>query len=109
VATSVQQVLQRYKDLQDIIAILGMDELTDEDKLVVSRARKIERYLSQPNFVAEQFTGTPGQYVKLDDTIAGFDAILNGECDELPESAFYMIGTIDMAFEKAKQTAGAAA
>jgi F-type H+-transporting ATPase subunit beta len=109
VATSVQQVLQRYKDLQDIIAILGMDELTDEDKLVVSRARKIERYLSQPNFVAEQFTGTPGQYVKLDDTIAGFDAILNGECDELPESAFYMIGTIDMAFEKAKQKAGAAA
>jgi F-type H+-transporting ATPase subunit beta len=102
VATAVQQVLQRYKDLQDIIAILGMDELTDEDKLVVSRARKIERYLSQPNFVAEQFTGTPGQYVKLEDTIAGFDAILNGECDELPESAFYMIGTIDMAFEKAK-------
>jgi F-type H+-transporting ATPase subunit beta len=102
VATAVQQVLQRYKDLQDIMAILGMDELTDEDKLVVSRARKIERYLSQPNFVAEQFTGTPGQYVKLEDTIAGFDAILNGECDELPESAFYMIGTIDMAFEKAK-------
>jgi F-type H+-transporting ATPase subunit beta len=102
VATSVQQVLQRYKDLQDIIAILGMDELTDEDKLVVTRARKIERYLSQPNFVAEQFTGTPGQYVKLEDTIAGFDAILKGDCDELPEAAFYMIGPIDMAFEKAK-------
>ncbi|MBM3677434.1 MAG: F0F1 ATP synthase subunit beta [Actinobacteria bacterium] len=109
VATSVQQVLQRYKDLQDIIAILGMDELTDEDKLVVSRARKIERYLSQPNFVAEQFTGTPGQYVRLEDTIAGFDAILKGECDELPESAFYMIGPIEMAFDKAKQAAAAAA
>ena len=92
VATSVQQILQRYKDLQDIIAILGMDELTDEDKLVVSRARKVERFLSQPNFVAEQFTGTPGQYVKLEDTIAGFDAIVKGECDELPESAFYMVG-----------------
>jgi F-type H+/Na+-transporting ATPase subunit beta len=102
VATSVQQILQRYKDLQDIIAILGMDELTDEDKLVVTRARKIERYLSQPNFVAEQFTGTPGQYVKLEDTIQGFDAILKGDCDELPESAFYMIGPIEMAFEKAK-------
>ncbi len=109
VATSVQQILQRYKDLQDIIAILGMDELTDEDKVVVSRARKIERYLSQPNFVAEQFTGTPGQYVKLEDTIAGFDAILKGDCDELPESAFYMIGPIDMAFDKAKQLAAAAA
>ncbi len=102
VATSVQQILQRYKDLQDIIAILGMDELTDEDKLVVSRARKIERFLSQPNFVAEQFTGTPGQYVKLEDTIAGFDAILKGECDELPESAFYMVGAIDMVHEKAR-------
>ncbi|MFN8224042.1 MAG: F0F1 ATP synthase subunit beta [Gaiellales bacterium] len=103
VATSVQQILQRYKDLQDIIAILGMDELTDEDKLVVARARKIERFLSQPNFVAEQFTGTPGQYVKLEDTIAGFDAILKGECDELPESAFYMVGPIEMVFEKARQ------
>ncbi len=78
VATQVQQILQRYKDLQDIIAILGMDELTDEDKLVVSRARKIERFLSQPNFVAEQFTGTPGQYVKLEDTIAGFREIIEG-------------------------------
>jgi F-type H+-transporting ATPase subunit beta len=103
VATSVQQVLQRYKDLQDIIAILGMDELTDEDKLVVSRARKIERFLSQPNFVAEQFTGTPGKYVKLEDTIAGFRAILDGECDELGESAFYMVGGIDEAFEKGRQ------
>jgi F-type H+-transporting ATPase subunit beta len=101
VATSVQQVLQRYKDLQDIIAILGMDELNDEDKLVVSRARKIERFLSQPNFVAEQFTGTPGQYVKLEDTIAGFGSILEGEQDELPESAFYMVGTIEQAQEKA--------
>jgi F-type H+-transporting ATPase subunit beta len=103
VATSVQQILQRYKDLQDIIAILGMDELTDEDKVVVSRARKIERFLSQPNFVAEQFTGTPGQYVRLEDTIAGFDAILRGECDELPEAAFYMVGPIEMVFEKARQ------
>jgi F-type H+/Na+-transporting ATPase subunit beta len=103
VATSVQQVLQRYKDLQDIIAILGMDELTDEDKLVVARARKIERFLSQPNFVAEQFTGTPGKYVKLDDTIAGFRAILDGECDELPEAAFYMVGPIEEAFEKGRQ------
>jgi F-type H+-transporting ATPase subunit beta len=103
VATSVQQVLQRYKDLQDIIAILGMDELTDEDKLVVSRARKIERFLSQPNFVAEQFTGTPGKYVKLEDTIAGFRAILDGECDELAEAAFYMVGPIEEAFEKGRQ------
>jgi F-type H+-transporting ATPase subunit beta len=103
VATSVQQVLQRYKDLQDIIAILGMDELTDEDKLVVARARKIERFLSQPNFVAEQFTGTPGKYVKLDDTIAGFRAILDGECDDLPEAAFYMVGPIEEAFEKSRQ------
>ncbi|MGL6280459.1 MAG: F0F1 ATP synthase subunit beta [Gaiella sp.] len=103
VATSVQQILQRYKDLQDIIAILGMDELTDEDKLVVSRARKIERFLSQPNFVAEQFTGTPGKYVRLEDTIAGFDAIIKGEGDDLPEAAFYMVGAIEEAFEKARQ------
>jgi F-type H+-transporting ATPase subunit beta len=99
----VQQVLQRYKDLQDIIAILGMDELTDEDKLIVARARRIERFLSQPNFVAEQFTGTPGKYVKLEDTIAGFTAILEGECDELPETAFYMVGPIEEAFEKGRQ------
>ena len=103
VATSVQQILQRYKDLQDIIAILGMDELTDEDKLVVQRARKVERFLSQPNFVAEQFTGTPGKYVKLEDTIAGFDAIIKGETDELPEAAFYMVGPIEDVFEKARQ------
>jgi F-type H+-transporting ATPase subunit beta len=104
-ATQVQQVLQRYKDLQDIIAILGIDELTDEDKLVVQRARKIERFLSQPNFVAEQFTGTPGEYVKLEDTIASFREILEGKHDELPEQAFYMVGTIDKAVEKAKQIA----
>ncbi len=103
VATSVQQVLQRYKDLQDIIAILGMDELTDEDKLVVARARKIERFLSQPNFVAEQFTGTPGKYVKLEDTITGFRAILDGDCDELGEASFYMVGGIEEAFEKGRQ------
>jgi F-type H+-transporting ATPase subunit beta len=102
VATSVQQILQRYKDLQDIIAILGMDELTDEDKLVVARARKVERFLSQPNFVAEQFTGTPGKYVKLEDTIAGFDAIIKGETDELPEASFYMVGGIEEAQEKAR-------
>ena len=101
-ATAVQQILQRYKDLQDIIAILGMDELTDEDKLVVSRARKIERFLSQPNFVAEQFTGTPGKYVKLEDTIAGFVEIIAGRHDELPEQAFYMVGTIEDAVEKAR-------
>jgi F-type H+-transporting ATPase subunit beta len=101
-ATRVQEVLQRYKDLQDIIAILGIDELSDEDKLVVARARKIQRFLSQPNFVAEQFTGTPGQYVKLEDTIEGFRQILDGEHDELPEQAFYMVGTIDMAVAKGK-------
>jgi F-type H+/Na+-transporting ATPase subunit beta len=107
VATRVQQVLQRYKDLQDIIAILGIDELTDEDKLVVARARKIERFLSQPNFVAEQFTGTPGEYVKLEDTISGFSEILDGKHDDLPEQAFYMVGTIDQAVEKGKQAAAA--
>ncbi len=108
-ATGVQQILQRYKDLQDIIAILGMDELTDEDKLVVSRARKVERFLSQPNFVAEQFTGTPGKYVKLEDTIRGFQAIIAGSHDELPESAFYMVGGIEEAVEKAGSLAKAAA
>ena len=107
-ATAVQQILQRYKDLQDIIAILGMDELSDEDKLVVSRARKVERFLSQPNFVAEQFTGTPGKYVKLEDTIAGFTEIIEGKHDELPESAFYMVGGIEEAVEKAEQSAAAA-
>jgi F-type H+-transporting ATPase subunit beta len=108
VATRVQQVLQRYKDLQDIIAILGIDELTDEDKLVVARARKIERFLSQPNFVAEQFTGTPGEYVKLEDTIHGFTEILDGKHDDLPEQAFYMVGTIEQAVEKGERTAEAA-
>jgi F-type H+-transporting ATPase subunit beta len=95
VARGVQKVLQRYKDLQDIIAILGMEELTDEDKLLVARARKIQKYLSQPFFVAEQFTGAPGKYVKLVDTIAGFERILSGELDHLPESAFYMKGAIE--------------
>jgi F-type H+-transporting ATPase subunit beta len=102
VTTSVQRVLQRYKDLQDIIAILGMDELTDEDKLTVTRARKIQRFLSQPNFVAEQFTGTPGEYVRLEDTIKGFQEILDGKHDELPEQAFYMVGTIEQAVAKAR-------
>ena len=106
-ATRVQEVLQRYKDLQDIIAILGIDELSDEDKLVVTRARKIERFLSQPNFVAEQFTGTPGEYVRLEDTIAGFAEILDGKHDELPEQAFYMVGTIESAVEKGRKTAEA--
>jgi F-type H+-transporting ATPase subunit beta len=108
-ATAVQQILQRYKDLQDIIAILGMDELTDEDKLVVSRARKIERFLSQPNFVAEQFTGTPGKYVKTEDTIRGFREIIDGQHDDLPESAFYMVGPIEEAVERAEQMSKAAA
>ncbi len=108
-ATAVQQILQRYRDLQDIIAILGMDELTDEDKLVVSRARKIERFLSQPNFVAEQFTGTPGEYVKLEDTIEGFSEIIAGRHDDLPEQAFYMVGTIANAVEKARSLEAAAA
>jgi F-type H+-transporting ATPase subunit beta len=107
-ATQVQQVLQRYKDLQDIIAILGIDELTDEDKVVVSRARKIQRFLSQPNFVAEQFTGRVGEYVKLEDTIAGFQEILDGKHDELPEQAFYMVGTIEQAVEAAEKQAAAA-
>jgi F-type H+-transporting ATPase subunit beta len=107
-ATRVQEVLQRYRDLQDIIAILGMDELSDEDKLTVQRARKIQRFLSQPNFVAEQFTGTPGQYVKLEDTIAGFTEIIDGKHDDVPEQSFYMVGSIDQAVEKAKAAAVAA-
>jgi F-type H+-transporting ATPase subunit beta len=102
-ATRVQEVLQRYRDLQDIIAILGIDELSDEDKLVVQRARKIERYLSQPFFTAEVFTGTPGEYVKLEDTIRGFTEILDGKHDDLPEQAFYMVGAIEQAQERAKQ------
>ena len=102
VARSVQATLQRYKELRDIIAILGMDELSPEDKLAVARARKIQRYLSQPFFVAEAFTGAPGKYVSLKDTIAAFKAIVAGEYDHLPEQAFYMVGTIDEAVEKAK-------
>lgn len=104
-ARQVQEVLQRYKDLQDIIAILGMDELSDEDKAIVGRARRIERFLSQPFHVAEQFTGTPGTYVKLEDTVAGFRRIVDGEFDELPEQAFYMVGTIEEAVEKAEKLA----
>jgi len=96
-------VLQRYKDLQDIIAILGVDELSDEDKLLVARARKIQRFLSQPFFVAEQFTGIPGKYIKLADTIKGFQEIVDGKHDELPEQAFYMQGTIEDVMEKARQ------
>jgi F-type H+-transporting ATPase subunit beta len=99
---AVQQTLQRYKELRDIIAILGMDELSPEDKLAVSRARKIQRFLSQPFTVAQNFTGTPGKYVSLKDTIKGFKMIVNGECDALPEQAFYMVGAIEEAFEKAK-------
>jgi F-type H+/Na+-transporting ATPase subunit beta len=102
VARSVQATLQRYKELRDIIAILGMDELSPEDKLAVARARKIQRFLSQPFFVAEVFTGAPGKYVTLKETIAAFKAIVNGEYDHLPEQAFYMVGTIDEAVEKAK-------
>ncbi|NNF68013.1 MAG: F0F1 ATP synthase subunit beta [Gammaproteobacteria bacterium] len=102
VARSVQATLQRYKELQDIIAILGMDELSEEDKLVVSRARKIQRFLSQPFFVAETFTGSPGKYVSLSDTVRGFKAIIDGEYDQLPEQAFYMVGPIEEAAEKAK-------
>jgi F-type H+-transporting ATPase subunit beta len=103
VARGVQQTLQRYKELRDIIAILGMDELSEEDKLVVARARKIQRFLSQPFHVAEVFTGSPGKYVPLAETIRGFKMIVDGECDSLPEQAFYMVGTIDEAFEKAKK------
>ena len=102
VARGVQSVLQRYKELKDIIAILGMDELSEEDKMAVARASKIERFLSQPFHVAEIFTGSPGKYVSLKDTIAGFQGILDGQYDELPEQAFYMVGSIDEAVEKAK-------
>jgi F-type H+-transporting ATPase subunit beta len=99
----VQGTLQRYKELKDIIAILGMDELSEEDKLTVSRARKLQRFLSQPFFVAEVFTGSPGKYVSLKDTIRSFKGIVNGEYDHLPEQAFYMVGSIDEAVEKAKK------
>jgi F-type H+-transporting ATPase subunit beta len=102
-ARAVQSTLQRYKDLQDIIAILGMEELSDEDKLTVSRARKIQRFLSQPFFVAEQFTGQPGRYVKVADTIRGFKEVVEGKHDDLPEQAFYMVGTIEEAMEKARK------
>lgn len=103
VAREVQRLLQRYKELQDIIAILGMDELSDEDKMTVSRARRIERFLSQPFFVAEQFTGSPGKYVEIEDTVKGFAEILAGKHDSLPEQAFYMVGTIEEAIEKSKR------
>ncbi|MDN5292871.1 MAG: F-type H+/Na+-transporting ATPase subunit beta [Eubacteriales bacterium] len=106
VARSVQKILQRYKELQDIIAILGMDELSDEDKLIVARARKIQRFLSQPFTVAEAFTGTPGKYVPLKETIRGFKEIVEGKHDDLPEQAFYMVGTIDEAVAKAKELRG---
>jgi F-type H+-transporting ATPase subunit beta len=106
VARDIQVTLQRYKDLQDIIAILGMEELSDEDKLVVSRARKIQRFLSQPFFVAEEFTGIPGVYVKLKDTIRAFKELVEGKHDEIPEQAFYMVGTIDDALAKAEKLAG---
>jgi F-type H+-transporting ATPase subunit beta len=105
VAREVQATLQRYKALQDIIAILGMDELSEEDKLIVARARKLQRFLSQPFHVAEVFTGTPGKLVALEDTIAGFKAICAGEHDELPEAAFYMVGGIEEVIEKAKRMA----
>jgi F-type H+-transporting ATPase subunit beta len=102
-ARAVQRILQRYKDLQDIIAILGMDELNDEDKLAVARARKVQRFLSQPFFVAEVFTGQPGRYVPIQETIRGFRELVEGTCDDLPEQAFYMVGTIDEAREKAER------
>nr|AMA19901.1 AtpD [Fervidobacterium thailandense] len=108
VARGVQEVLQRYKDLQDIIAILGMEELSEEDKLIVQRARKIQRFLTQPTHVAERFTGMPGVYVPLKETIRGFKEILEGRYDDLPEAAFYMVGTIDEAVEKAKKLTQAA-
>jgi len=107
VARSVQNVLQKYKDLQDIIAILGMDELSDEDKLTVHRARRIQKFLSQPFFVAEQFTGVEGRYVSMEDSIAGFESILNGDCDKLTENAFAYVGSIDEAFDKAKKAEAA--
>ena len=106
VARGVQKILQRYKELQDIIAILGMEELNEQDKLTVSRARKVQRFLSQPFFVAQQFTGQPGKYVPLSETIRGFKEILDGKHDDLPESAFYMVGSIDEAVAKGKKLKG---
>ncbi len=102
----VQQILQRYKDLQDIIAILGMDELSEEDRLIVQRARKIQKFLSQPFFVAEQFTGTPGVYVKLEDTIRGFKEVAEGKHDNIPEQAFYMVGTIEDVLKRSETMSG---
>jgi F-type H+-transporting ATPase subunit beta len=109
VAREVQQTLQRYKSLQDIIAILGMDELSEEDRMIVARARKIQRFLSQPFHVAEVFTGSPGKFVQLEDTVRGFKEIVEGKHDDLPEQAFYMVGTIEEAIEKAKMMAAEAA
>jgi F-type H+-transporting ATPase subunit beta len=108
VARQVQEILQQYKALKDIIAILGMDELSEDDKLVVARARKISRFLSQPFFVAEQFTNQPGKFVALEDTIRSFKAICDGQYDHLPEGAFYMVGTIEEAVEKAQKMAAEA-
>jgi len=102
VAQEVKRVLQRYKDLQDIIAILGIEELGEEDKVTVARARRIERFLSQPMFVAEAFTGTPGEYVSREDTVRAFDEILKGQHDDLPEQAFYMAGNMDSVMKKAE-------
>ena len=102
IARQVQEILQKYRELQDIIAILGMDELSDEDKLTVYRARKIKRFLSQPFHVGEKFTGVKGTYVKLEDTLKGFGAIIAGEVDDIPEAAFYNVGTLDDALAKAK-------
>ncbi len=99
----MQENLQRYKELQDIIAILGLDELSEEDRVTVARARKIQRFLSQPFFVAEQFTGIPGKYVRLEETVRSFKEIVDGKHDELPEQAFYMVGTIEEAIEKGKK------
>jgi F-type H+-transporting ATPase subunit beta len=99
----VQGVLQKYKELQDIIAVLGMDELGEEDKATVARARRIQRFMSQPFHVAENFTGTPGKYVKIDDTLSSFEAILGGECDSIPEQAFLLCGTIDEVKKKSEQ------
>lgn len=108
VARQVQEILQKYKSLQDIIAILGMDELSEEDKLTVARARKVQKFLSQPFHVAEVFTGTPGVFVKLEDTIKGFKGIIEGQYDNIPEQAFYMVGTIEDVLEKAKKMETAA-
>src|SRR5207244_859822 len=108
VARAVKSVLQRYKDLRDIIAILGIEELSDEDKLAVARARKIERFLSQPMFVAQQFTGLEGKYVKIEDTVRGFKEIVEGRHDDIPEQAFYMVGTIEEALEKAEKMSAVA-